>query len=133
MTTLDEETKWMFPFFTEEMRDQVIAIVKADLEHAPFLDKFRLDEIVVEPRYDVDDAESVEVYVIFDGTWKSLDPGWTAGMMMRIRPKLAALGLLGTSLKSFVEKEDWELRDRYRDDNWDDWDDEERDSAEGQP
>ena len=133
MTTLDEETKWMFPFFTEEMRDQVIAIVKADLEHAPFLDKFRLDEIVVEPRYDVDDAESVEVYVIFDGAWKSLDPGWTAGMMMRIRPKLAALGLLGTSLKSFVEKEDWELRDRYRDDNWDDWDDEERDSAEGQP
>lgn len=133
MTTIDDETKWMFPFFTEEMRDRVIAIVKADLENAPFLDKFNLDEIVVEPRYDLDDRESVEVYVIYDGSWKSLDPDWTAGMTTRIRPKLTALGLPGTSLKSFVEKEDWDLRDRYRNDDWDDWDDEEQDAMGGQP
>ena len=122
MTTIDEETKWMFPFFTEEVRDKVIAIVKADLEGAPFLDKFALDEIVVEPRYDPDEEESLLVHVVYGGRWESLDPDWTAGMVGRIRPKMIAQGLPGSVLKSFVEKEDWELRDRYRNDNWDDYD-----------
>ena len=115
------------------MRDRVIAIVKADLQNAPFLDKFTLDEIVVEPRYDLDDRESVEVYVIYDGRWESLDFDWTAGMTTRIRPNLIALGLPGTSLKSFVEKEDWDLRDRYRDDDWDDKEQDTQDTMGGQP
>lgn len=131
MTTIDDETKWMFPFFTEEMRDRVIAIVKADLQNAPFLDKFTLDEIVVEPRYDVDGEESLQIYVVYDGRWESLDPDWTVGMLWRIRPMLTAQGLPISVLKSFVEKEDWDLRDRYRNDDWDDWDDD-NEKPEGQ-
>ena len=55
MTPLDAETQaLMYPFFTEEIREKVIAIVRADLENSPYRDQYVFDPIVVEPDYDLD-------------------------------------------------------------------------------
>ena len=119
MPTIDDETRLTYPFFTEELRDKVIAIVRADLDTAPFQDQFVFDPIVVEPNYDLDGEDSLRIFIVSDGDFGLLDPRWTGRLVTRIRPKLIAQGLphFGV-LKSFVEKSEWEERHLYLEEEW---------------
>ena len=90
-----------------DIPDKVAGIVK-DLLTERFQDQFVFDPIVVRPEIDHDGDEYLEIYVVFDGDQKNLDPGWTLGLSRRIRPDLEALGVLGVPGISYVEKSEWE-------------------------
>ena len=77
---------------TEQARlESVRAIVRDDLE-GHFKDEFVFDPIVVEPAIDEFGDGTGETYlrivVVFNGDQNRLDPGWTSGLIRRIRPKL---------------------------------------------
>ena len=120
MTPLDAETQaLMYPFFTEEIREKVIAIVRADLENSPYRDQYVFDPIVVEPDYDLDGEDSLHIYVVTDGDFEQLPPSWTARLVSRIRPMLIAQGLPHRGvIKSFLPKWEWEERHLYFEDTW---------------
>ena len=112
MTTIDFETRLDFPFFTEELAEQVSAIIQADLDDAPFLDKITFGPIVVEPQYYIDE-ESLNVYIVYTGERESLDVRWTVGMHWRIRDKLEEAGITQSISRSFVPMSEWEVWDEY--------------------
>ena len=77
-----------------DIPDKVAGIVK-DLLTERFRDEFVFHPIVVRPEIDHDGDEYLEIYVVFDGDQKNLDPGWTLGLSGRIWPEVEAMGVPG--------------------------------------
>ena len=93
---------------TEKQRDAVADIVSETLDQR-FGDTFVFDPIIVEPEVGpVDGQEYLRIRIIFDGDQRFLDPKWTVGLIGRIRPKMAQLGIYEFPSASFAEKSEWE-------------------------
>ena len=90
-----------------EIPGRVAGIVK-DLLTERFQDEFVFDPIVVRPEIDHDGDEYLEIYVVFDGDQKNLDPGWTLGLSARVWQEVAEMGVPGVPGISYVEKSEWE-------------------------
>ena len=87
--------------------DRVADLVRCQLDER-FADEFVFDPIVVVPKIDHDDDEYLQIYIVFDGQQDGLDAAWTAGLALRIRPNLLALGVPNVPTTSFVAKPEWE-------------------------
>ena len=87
--------------------DEVANIVRQALENH-FGDMIVFDPILVMPKIDHYGDEYLQIYIVFDGDQKLIDPGWTLGLIGRIRPNLIELGVETLPSKMFVEKSEWE-------------------------
>ena len=55
----------------------------------------------------VEQSGKIRITIVFGGDQKKLDPGWTSGLIRRIKPKLIAAGIEQFPSPSFVEKSEW--------------------------
>ena len=92
--------------YSREVADKVGKLVGDSLrEH--FKDEFVFDPIVVQPAIDHDGDEYLDIFIIYEGDYKKLDPGWSSGLPMLLRPDLLELGVTSVPYHSFVPKSDW--------------------------
>ena len=102
---------------TEEVKQQVIDLVRADLaEKFGPDDPIVFDPIVIDPRIGPDEEDYFHIYVVYDGDRKLLPPLWTADLTWRLWPNLEAMGIFEAPTKSFVKKSEWEevLAEKFR-------------------
>lgn len=101
---------------SEGDRAKIVSITRRLLEDR-FKDDFVFDPIAAVPKIDEYGDEYVEIYIVFDGDQKKLDPVWTHRMTGLIIDELEAVGvaLLQSPGESFVKKSDWNrlYRKRY--------------------
>ena len=88
--------------FTDEVGD----FVRLTLTEK-FKDEFKFGPIVGIPKTDQYGDEHVPVNIVFEGEQTKLDPKWTGGLGLRIRPMLQKRGIANAPSKSFVEKSEW--------------------------
>lgn len=92
--------------YSRELADKVGELVGESLrEH--FKDDFVFDPILVEPAIDHDGDEYLDIFIIYEGDYKKLDPGWSSGLPMLLRPGLVDLGITSIPCHSFVPRSDW--------------------------
>ena len=90
--------------------ERISAIIKQHLAER-FTDEFSFGPIVPVLRTDYSDPEGrdyLEIYIVFDGDQKDLDPRWTVGLPRRIRPQLAEIGFTNMIMTSWVHCSEWE-------------------------
>ena len=106
---------------SREVADEFAGIVGKALRER-FKDEFVFDPIIVEPATDPWGGDYLDVFIIFDGDQKNLDPGWTGGMSRRLGPELDRLGVPSVPSFAYVEKSEWKAvyHGKYprRDDFW---------------
>ena len=90
----------------ESVTDEVANIVRQLLEEK-FGDTIVFDPIEVKPEIDHDGDEYLDIFIIYDGDYKKLDPGWSSGLPMLLRPGLVDLGIASIPCHSFVPKDEW--------------------------
>ena len=95
---------------TQELDEKVKSIVmEALLER--FADEVVFDDIVVEHAVDDfgdgDGSEYLRILIIHDGNHVPLDPGWTSGLIRRIRPKLIEAGIEDFPSPGFIGRAEW--------------------------
>ena len=89
-----------------EVADKVGEMVGRSLRER-FKDDFVFDPIVVEPSIDHDGVEYLDIFIIYEGDYKKLDPGWSSGLPILLRPDLANLGITSIPCHSFVPRSEW--------------------------
>ena len=92
--------------YSKEVTDEVGRLVAKSLRER-FMDDLIFDPIVVESAIDHDGDEFLDIFIIYDGDYKKLDPGWTVGLTVRLREELLALGVNTVCGHSFVPKSEW--------------------------
>ncbi len=85
-----------------------VADIARDMVNERFGDDFVFDPIFVKEKVDHDGDEYLQIYIIYDGDYKNLDPGWTVGMGLRMMPALLEIGVSEPPGHSFIEKTEWE-------------------------
>ena len=99
----------------EQRHERVADIVRNTLMER-FADQFVFDPIkvipVVDEYGDGDGRTYLRIMIVFDGDQKALDPGWTSGLIRRIRPKLVDAGVTEFPSPSFVKKSEWPQLER---------------------
>ena len=85
-----------------------VADIARDLLEERFGDDFVFDPIFVKEKVDHDDEEYLEIYIIYDGDYAKLDPGWTVGLGLRMMPALLEIGVTEPPAHALAEKSDWE-------------------------
>ena len=91
---------------TDEVAGKIAGIAR-DLLYERFGDDFVFDPIWVEQKVDHADEDYLELHIVFDGDQEKLDPGWTVGIVRRMRPALLAIGVNELPDHAFYEKNDW--------------------------
>ncbi len=91
----------------KEITDEVEDFVRLTLTEK-FKDEFKFGPILAVPKRDQYGDEYVHVYIVFEGDRTKLDPEWTGGLGLRIRPLLQKRGIANAPSKSFVEKSEWQ-------------------------
>ena len=87
------------------MEETVRKIVRADL--AEFYKK-EFEVFVHQAEAILDDQRYLQIYIVFEGTAKDLwIPGWTTGLIGRIRDKLADENIMEFPVVSPVSKSEW--------------------------
>ena len=87
------------------MEETVRKIVRADL--AEFYKK-EFEVFVRQAEAILDDQRYLQIHIVFDGTAKDLwIPGWTTGLIGRIRDKLADENIMVFPVISPVAKSEW--------------------------
>ena len=101
---------------SKDDRAQIVSVTRKLLEER-FREDFVFDPIAAVPKIDEYGDEYVEIYIVFDGNQKKLDPVWTHSLEWQIIDELAAGGveLLHYPGASFVGKSEWKrfFRKRY--------------------
>ena len=95
---------------TDDVTTELIsAIIKQHLAER-FTDEFSFGPIVpvIRTDYWYDGREYLEIYIVFDGDQKNLDPRWTLGLPGRIRPQLAEIGITCMVMTSWVHCSEWD-------------------------
>lgn len=90
-----------------EVTEKVAAVAR-DLLYERFGDDFIFDPIIVEQKVDHDGDEYLEIYIVYDGDYKNLDPGWTVGLGLRMMPALFEIGVAEPPGHLLIEKSEWE-------------------------
>ena len=95
---------------TDDVLEKVAHIVRQTLDERFSSDEFIFDPIVVEPCIDHYGDEFINIKIVYVGDRKLLDPGWTVGLVRRIRPKMKDAGIHVTNFphKTFIPKHEWE-------------------------
>ena len=89
----------------ETVEETVRKIVRADL--AEFYKK-EFEVFVHQAEAILDDERYLRIYIVFDGTAKDLwIPGWTTGLIGRIRDKLARENIKEFPVVSPVARSEW--------------------------
>ena len=100
----------------DEQRHEKVADIVRNTLMERFADQFVFDPIEVIPAVDEfgggDGETYLRIFIVFDGDQKALDPGWTSGLIRRIRPKLVDAGVTEFPSPSFVEKSEWPQLER---------------------
>ena len=91
----------------KEVTRKVKSIVRKALDER-FKDEFVFDPIIVQTRFDHDDDEYVDIWIVYDGDRKRLDPHWTAGLSGLILDQVTEDEVPVVPSKQFVEKSEWE-------------------------
>lgn len=95
-----------------EAKEKVKAIVRNTLGER-FAGDFIFDPIVVIPEIDEYGDDYLDIIIVFDGDQASLDPSWTLGLIGRIQPHLAVVGIEAFPVPSFVVKSEWRYMERH--------------------
>lgn len=90
-----------------EALEKVADIARALMEER-FGDDFVFDPVFVKEKVDHYDEDYLEIYIVYDGDYKNLDPGWTVGLGLRMMPALLEIGVTEPPAHALVEKSDWE-------------------------
>ena len=99
------------PIVTEDPTGEIGTMIREMLkEH--FEDLFVFNPIVVEVKTDHDDQDYLHTYIVFDGDFANLDPGWTVDLPEKLWPRTKALGYPGIPIQSFVAKSEWKTLQR---------------------
>lgn len=93
---------------SKDDRAQIVSVTRKLLEDR-FREDFVFDPIAAVPKIDEYGDEYVEIYIVFDGNQKKLDPAWTHRLIGLIIDELDAGGveLLHIPGTSFVKNSDW--------------------------
>ena len=84
-----------------------IKIKLEELLDERFGDEFEFGPIVVRPRYDHDGDHYLQIYIVFDGDQKKLDPRWTLNLYHLLSPIAEELGYSSVVGNSWIEKSEW--------------------------
>ena len=90
-----------------EVRNKVQKLIGQSLQER-FKGDLVFDPIVVQPLKDSEGEEYLDIFIIYEGPYEKLDPGWTVGMGMRLGEELLELGISRVPSYSFVPRRDWE-------------------------
>ena len=93
--------------------DGITEIVKADLDQR-FAGEYEFNFIVRDPVESVYGGEYIPVIVlVVNGNGEILDPRWLNGVVRRIRPKLAQIGVSARPSLRYVDESEWYDTDYY--------------------
>ena len=93
---------------TEEAAEKAAEIVREVLEERFKDEDLVFHQILALQRFDHDDDEYLEFYIIYEGDRKLLDPGWTKSLIGIVPPQLTELGIPYPAGKSFIPKHEWD-------------------------
>ncbi len=79
------------PTVTEDPTGMIGTMIREMLEEQ-FKDLFLFDPIVVEVKTDHEGDDYLHTYIVFDGDFDKLDPGWTVDLSEKLWPHTKALG-----------------------------------------
>ena len=97
---------------TEESAEKASEIVRQVLEERFKDEDLVFHKVFAEQRFDHDDDEYLEIYIVYEGDWKLLDPAWTKSLIGIISPQLTDLGIPYPAGKSFIPKREWDEMQR---------------------
>ena len=105
-------------FLDQERRCRRVEIIVREILEDRFQGTFVFDPVLAVPEVDEfgdgDGSAYFRILIIFDGDRKQLDPGWTSGLIGRIRPKLIDAGIEEFPSPSFIGKSEWLNLNRKR-------------------
>ena len=78
-----------------------------ELLDGKFGNELEFGPIIVRPRYDHDGDHYLQIYIVFDGDQKKLDPRWTLGLHRELSPIAEELGFSRVVGQSWIEKSEW--------------------------
>lgn len=99
------------PIITEDPTGMIGPMIREMLEEH-FNGLFVFNPIVVEVKTDHDDQDYLHAYIVFDGDFDKLDPGWTVDLSEKLWPHTRELGYPGIPIQSFVAKSEWKTLQR---------------------
>ena len=91
---------------TEDPTGEIGAIIRRMLEEH-FKDTLVFNPIVVEVKTDHEGDDYLHTYIVVDGDFDKLDPGWTIDLPGKLWPHARALGYPAIPIQSFVAKSEW--------------------------
>ena len=92
---------------SREVADEFADLVRQALEER-FKDDLVFDPIVVEPIIGHYGDEYLDTFVVYQGEYKKLDPGWTLTLPRLLEPEMIRLGVSTVPFFSYVPKDEWE-------------------------
>ena len=105
-------------FLDQERRCRRVEIIVRETLEDRFKGTFVFDPVLAVPEVDEfgggDGSAYFRILIIFDGDQKQLDPGWTSGLIGRIRPKLIDAGIEEFPSPSFIGKSELSSLNRKR-------------------
>lgn len=103
---------------TQEILNRAGDIAREMLEERFAPDGLVFDPIIVERKIDHYGDEYIDILTVFDGKMNLLDPGWTVGLPIHIRSKMAEEGihLANVINTGFVVKVEWDYVQKH---GWD--------------
>ena len=72
-----------------------------------FKDEFVFEPIIVQTRFDHYDEEYLDIWIIFDGDQKRLDPRWTVDLTGRVLDEVTEDEVPVVPSKHFIKKSSW--------------------------
>ncbi len=72
-----------------------------------FKDDFVFDPVIVQSKLDHDDEEYLDIWIVFDGDQKRLDPHWTAGLAGLILDQVTEDEVPVVPSKHFIKRSSW--------------------------
>lgn len=102
---------------TQEREATIEAIVRETLAERFTNAEFVFDPIRVVPAVDewgphASGEDYLEIFIVFDGDRKNLDPGWTSTLIRRLENKLIPAGIAEFPSPSWVAKSEWPWLER---------------------
>ena len=93
---------------TQDVHDAIVKMVYEDLS-GRFDGEIEFGPIDIQEEIDEYGDPYLHIRIVFDGDQGKLDSKWTSGLIARLIPQLADLGVKHVPSKSFFSKEDWEI------------------------
>ena len=92
---------------SRDVAEEFAELVRQVLEER-FKDDLVFEAIVVEPFIGYYGDEYLDTFVVYQGEYKKLDPGWTVTLPRLLEPDMVRLGVSTVPMFSYVPKDEWE-------------------------